>query len=110
MTPPQNEITIIVLTEEDNKTKFEELGMLAFLSRTCKRRNIKRNTKPLSNRKYTAVRGVNFLRKSDGGSQAILYYWRTPDGGEDYKVPQFTAPDGTFYTTDIIRHPSNITG
>jgi hypothetical protein len=107
MTPPQNEI--LVLTEEEIKSKFHELGMLAFLSMNCERRSIKRNTKCPAQRRYTAERGVTFLRKSDGGSQAIVYYWRTPDGDEDFRVPEFTAPDGTFYTTDVITHPSHIT-
>lgn len=106
MTPPSNHV--VILTAEEIKTKFDELGMLAFLSKTCKPRNIKRNTKCQANRKYTAERGVNFLRKSDGGSQAILYYWRTPEGGEDYRVLQFTAPDGTFHATDLVQHPSKI--
>ncbi len=82
--------------------------MLSFLSQTCRPRNIKRNTRSSAQRKHTAERGVNFLRKLDGGSQAIVYYWRSPDGSEDYRVPEFTAPDNTFYATDIITHPSRL--
>lgn len=108
MTPPQNQ-NIMIHTEEDIKAKFEELGMLALLSQTCTLRNIRRNTKALANRKYTAERGVTFIKKNDGNSQAIMYYWRTLDGGEDYRIEQFTAPDGTFHTTvDTITHPSKI--
>jgi len=108
MTTPQNQVTPVILTEEEIKTKFEELGALADLSATCNRRNIKRSTNSLAQRKYTAERGVKFLRKTDGQCQAILYFWRTPDGGEDYRIVSFTAPDGTFYSTDIITHPSKL--
>jgi hypothetical protein len=106
MTPPQNQIS--VLTEEEIKAKFDELGMLAFLSKTCKPRNVKRKAKSSAKRPYRAERGVTFVRKSDGESQAVLYFWKTPDGEEHFRVQGFTAPDGTFYNTDLITHPSNI--
>jgi len=107
MTPPQNQIS--VLTEEENKAKFIELGMLAFLSKTCKQRNVKRKTRSSTKHPYRAERGVTFLRRIDGESQAVLYFWKTPDGEEHFRVPEFTAPDGTFYTTDLITHPSKLT-
>ena len=96
----------IFLTPDEIKTKFEELGMLAFLRETCKPHKIHRSTKCLADRKYTAEHGENFIRNSDGNSQAILYWCRTPEGGEDYRVAQFTTPDGKFYSTDTIKHPS----
>jgi hypothetical protein len=109
MKPPQNHITV-VLASEEIKAKFEELDMLTFLRDTCHIKNIPRSTKTRADRRYTAERGVVFIEKSDGDSQAILYWSNLLAGGEDYSVQQFTSPDGTFYSTDIITHPSNISG
>ena len=108
MTPPQDSDTFVILTGEEIKAKFEELDMLTFLHQTCKPRRIPRSTKTRASRQYTAEHGENFIRKSDGASQAILYWWRLLTGGEEYTVEQFTGPDGTFYTTETVKHPSNI--
>jgi hypothetical protein len=107
MKPPQNRTTV-VLASEEIRAKFEELDMLTFLRGACHTKNIPRGTRARADRRYTAERGVIFIKKSDGGSQAILYWWNLLTGGEDYCVQQFTGPDGTFYTTDIIKHPSTI--
>ncbi len=80
--------------------------MLDFLKKTCKPHKIKIDTKPLANRKYTSERAENFLRKSDGKNQAIMYYRRTRDGGEKFRIEQFTAPDGKFYSVDTVKHPT----
>jgi len=111
MTPPPQDRDTVLASSEEIKAKFEELDMLTFLRQTCYPRNIPRDTKDPANRRYTAERGVTFIRKNDGESQAIMYYWMTLDGAEDYRVEQFTAPEGTFYTTAdtiTIKHPSNL--
>ena len=66
---------------------------MTFLSRNCERRTIKRSTKTRAERRFTAEHGESWLRKSDGDSQAIFYWWHMLTGGEDYSVEQFTAPD-----------------
>lgn len=80
---------------------------MTFLSTRCERRTIRRSTKTRADRRFTAERGENWLRKDDGESQAIYYWWRVLTGGEEYSVEQFTAPDGTFYTTETIKHPGS---
>lgn len=81
---------------------------MTFLSRTCERRTIKRSTKTRAARRFTAERGENWLRKTDGESQAICYWWHLLTGGDDYSVEQFTGPDGVLYSTDAVTHPSKL--
>jgi hypothetical protein len=106
-TPPQN-IKVVTLGSQEIKAKFEELDMMTFLSQTCHRKKLKRSTKGRPTRRFTAEHGENFIRKSDNESQAILYWWHLLTGGDDYSVEQFTGPDGIFYTTQTITHPSKL--
>jgi hypothetical protein len=101
---PQDQ-RIIFGTPQEVTAKFNEYGMLDFLKKTCKPHKIKLDTKTRADRRYTSLHAENWLRNSDGGSQAIMCWWRTLDGGEDYIIEQFTAPDGDFHSIDI-QHPS----
>jgi hypothetical protein len=88
--------------------------MLSHLHSTCIAKKIAQAEvdsclKPHKRNRRIEWKAENFIHKNTGESHAILYWKKTPDEGEEWKVIQFTGPDGSFYVADSVQRPSSVT-
>jgi hypothetical protein len=100
-TSPQNQSSSF-LSQQQIDDKFNELDIMSLLENTCKGHPVKVTpvTSSLSGSKQwprTAWRRVNYIRVSDGESQAILEWKEDPTQEEVKRVVQFTDQNGNFY-------------
>ena len=91
---------LIILSDEEMESKFEESGMPAIL-KTCKATRTDRDPAIITNPPNTSVkhkreRGLRYS-SDDGTFRALIFEWDGPDGTPHKSIRQFVTDDGLTY-------------